>query len=313
MGLVLFALGATRDYGEAVSRQLGIGLSPHEERHFEDGEHKARSLVDVRDEDVFVLQSLYADAEACIDDKLVNLLFLIGALRDASAASVTAVIPYLAYARQDRRTEPGDPVTTRYVARLLEAVGTDRVIVLDVHNVAAFENAFGCRTEHLEATELFAAHFARNAGKGELAVVSPDAGGIGRAQRFRAALSRHLGRPIGLALMEKYRADGALEGETFGGDVQGRTAIIFDDMISTGATIVRAARACRARGAAGIFAAATHGLFVGQANALLSQAGLSGIVVTDTVAASAPNAVILETAPLVAQAIKKGDSYVHQP
>lgn len=312
MGLALFALNATRGYGEEVSRHLGIPLSSHEEREFEDGEHKARPLVSVRNDDVFVLQSLYADAEAGINDKLARLLFFIGALRDASAASVTAVVPYLAYARQDRRAELRDPVTTRYVAALFDAVGTDRIIALDVHNLAAFDNAFRCRAEHLEATGLFVAHFAQILGNRAIAVVSPDAGGIGRAERFRKMLAHRLGRPVGAALMEKYRTDGALTGEAFGGDVRGRTAIIFDDMISTGSTLARAARACREHGAVEVFAAATHGLFVGRANALLSQADLRGIVVTDTVATSRlpgigidTDVTVLETAPLVAEAIKR--------
>src|SRR5690606_19275225 len=110
---------------------------PHEEREFEDGEHKARPLVNVRDRDVYVLQSLGGDATASVNDKLVRLLFFLGALRDASAAPVTAVVPYLAYARKDVRTQPRDPVLTRYTAALFEAVGIDRIVALEVHNPAA--------------------------------------------------------------------------------------------------------------------------------------------------------------------------------
>ena len=158
--LELFALGASRAFGEAVAARLAVALAPHEERDFEDGEHKARPLVSVRGSDVFVIHSLYGDATQSANDKLVRLLFFIGALKDAAAARVTAVVPYLAYARKDRKSKSGDPVTTRYVAGLFEAVGTDRVVTLDVHNLAAFQNAFRCRTEHLEANSLFVAHFA---------------------------------------------------------------------------------------------------------------------------------------------------------
>lgn len=148
--LMLFALDASRDFGEAVSRELGTALAAHEEREFEDGEHKSRPLVNVRGRDVYVMQSLYGDAKQSVNDKLCRLLFFLGALRDASAARVTAVVPYLGYARKDRKSKARDPVTTRYVATLFEAVGTDCVVTLDVHNLAAYQNAFRCRTEHLE-------------------------------------------------------------------------------------------------------------------------------------------------------------------
>src|SRR5512144_1369650 len=113
--LMLFALEASRPFGEAVSRVLGIPLSAHEERAFEDGEHKSRPLLNVRGRDVYVVQSLYGDNDQSVNDKLCRLLFFIGALKDASAACVTALVPYLAYARKDQKSKPRDPVTTRYV------------------------------------------------------------------------------------------------------------------------------------------------------------------------------------------------------
>ena len=150
--LMLFALEASRPFAEKVSRGLKLDLSPHEEREFEDGEHKARPLVNVRNRHVYVIHSLYGEPGATANDKLCRLLFFIGALKDAAAASVTAITPYLCYARKDRKTKPRDPVTTRYVAALFEAVGTDRIVAIDVHNLMAYQNAFRCRTEHLEAT-----------------------------------------------------------------------------------------------------------------------------------------------------------------
>ena len=124
-GLILFALHASHDFGQRVSDALGIPLAPHEEREFEDGEQKARPLISVRGADVYVLHSLYGDSVQSGNDKLLRLLFFIGALKDAAAARITAVVPYLAYARKDRKSKPRDPVTTRYVASLFEAVGTD--------------------------------------------------------------------------------------------------------------------------------------------------------------------------------------------
>jgi len=259
--LMLFALDATRAYGEVVARQLGVALSAHEEREFEDGEHKTRPLVSVRGRDVYVIQSLYADPKQSVNDKLVRLLFFLGALKDASAGRLTAIVPYLAYARKDRKSKARDPVTTRYVATLFEAVGTDCVVTLDVHNLAAFQNAFRCRTDHLEAGTLFVEALVPLVGTDDLVVVSPDAGGIKRAEAFRERFAAAVKRPVATAFAEKYRSDGILTGEALVGDVQGKTAVIVDDLISAGNTMARAAKACRARGATRVLAVASHGVF----------------------------------------------------
>ena len=281
--LMLFALAASRPFAEAVSRSLAIPLSALEEREFEDGEHKSRSLISVRNRDVYVVQSLYGDSHETVNDKLVRLLFFIGALKDASACRVTAVVPYLAYARKDRKSKPRDPVSTRYVAQLFEAVGTDCVVTLDVHNLAAFQNAFRCRTEHLEANPLFVGHFAAKLGDAPIAVVSPDAGGIKRAEAFRLRLGAVLDRPIGTAFVEKYRSAGVVSGGAIIGDLEGKIAIIIDDLISGGTTIARAAEACRNAGATKVYAAASHGVFATEVNAMLSASSIDAIVVTDTI------------------------------
>ena len=309
---LLFALGAGREPGERVAARLDLPLAAHEERGFEDGEHKARPLVAVRGRDVYVLQSLHGDAGESPNDKLCRLLFFLGALKDAGAARTTAVCPYLCYARKERKTKPRDPVTSRYVATLFEAVGTDRVVTLDVHNLAAFQNAFRCRTEHLEARLLFVGHFAPLLAGRAVAVVSPDAGGVKRAERFREALARALGREVGIAFLEKQRSEGVVSGEAVVGEVAGRTAVILDDLIATGTTLCRAARACRERGAVEVHAAATHGLFMGGAPELMAEPSLTGIVVTDSVppfrldpARARERLVVLEVAPLLAAAIER--------
>lgn len=308
--LLLFALGASHAFGESISRTLGISLSAHEEREFEDGEHKSRPLVNVRGRDVFVLQSLYADAGQSVNDKLCRLLFFIGALRDASAASVTAVIPYLCYARKDKKTQPRDPVTTRYVANLFEAVGTNRVLTLDVHNLAAFQNAFRCTTDHLEARSLFVAHFKPRLQGRETIVVSPDVGGIKRAEQFRQALERATGKTVFSAFMEKERSKGVVSGEALVGEVKNKTVIIIDDLISTGTTLLRAATACRRHGATEVFAAATHGVFVDASDEVLANEALDKVVVTNTIApfrlvskSARAKLEVLDAAPLFAAAI----------
>jgi ribose-phosphate pyrophosphokinase len=279
----LFGLQGSRDLAERVAGRLEISLGSHEERDFEDGEHKARPVQEVRGHDVFVLHSLHGDAGESGNDKLCRLLFFCGALKDAGAACVTAVTPYLCYARKDRRTKPNDPITTRYVAAMFEAVGVNRVITLEVHNVAAFENAFRCPTWHIESGPLLAAHFAPILRGEEVVAVSPDAGGAKRAEQFRQALEHLTRKDVSSAYMEKYRSSGVVSGELLAGDVRGKIAIIVDDLISTGGTLIRAAKACRAAGATRIFAAAAHGLFVGGATELFATPTLDTITVANTV------------------------------
>jgi ribose-phosphate pyrophosphokinase len=278
--LQLFALHTSHLFGEQVARELGLPLSSHDERDFEDGEHKLRALASVRGADVYVLVSLHGEAGHSTNDKLCRLLFFIGALRDAAAARVTAVVPYLAYARKDSKTNPRDPLTLRYVAAMFEAVGTSSVLTLDVHNLSAYQNAFRCGTEHLDGAMLFAQHFAPLLRGGEAVVVSPDAGGAKRANHFRKCLSAVLDAPVGTAFCEKYRRGDTLSGELLVGEVAGKTAILYDDMISSGQTMARAVDACRRHGAARVFAAATHGLFASGARELLAAA--DGVVVSDS-------------------------------
>lgn len=278
----LFALNASGALGRAVAQELGTELAPLEEREFEDGEHKVRPLVPVAGADIYLLQSLYGDPAGSVNDKLCRLLFCIGALKDCGAARVTAVVPYLCYARKDRRTKPYDPLTTRYIAALFEAVGVDAVATLDVHNPAAFENAFRCRTFTLTAAPLFI-DFARQLAAEQVSVVSPDPGGVKRAELLREALEAERGEQIGKAFVDKRRSAGAVTGDTFVGEVQGATALIIDDMISTGTTLLRAARAARAAGAQRVIAVVTHGLFMPGAAEVIADPAIDRLVVTDSV------------------------------
>ncbi len=311
-GPLLFALGATRPLGEAVSRSLGVPLSPHEEREFEWGQHKARPLVNVRRRDVFVLHSLHGEPGQSADDKLCRLLFFIGALRDAAAERVTAVVPFLCYSREERETQPRDPVTTRYVAAMFEAVGTSRVVTLDVHSLAAFQNAFRCPTDHLEGRRLFVEHFAAREQRAEVTVVSPDLGGVPRAEAFRQALQRALGREVGAAFVEERRSQGEVSGDALVGSVAGRDVILLDDMICSGTTLVRAAQACRRAGAARVHAAASHGAFTDEAGTALADPALDGVVVLSALPPlalpddiAARKLVVLDVAPLLGAAIRR--------
>jgi ribose-phosphate pyrophosphokinase len=307
----VFSTGAGRALVERVCRVLELPPASFDERSFEDGEHKTRPLESVRGRDVYLIESLYRDDSASVNDKLVRSLFFIAGLRDAGARRVTMIAPYLCYARKDMRTKARDPVNTRYVAQLFEAVGTDRILTIDVHNRAAYENAFRIPAELLTAVPIFSDVFARVVGARDAVVVSPDAGGIKRAEAFRAMLEKRLARPVPLAFIEKFRSDGALRGGRLVGDVAGRVAILVDDLISSGRTLAIAAKACRAHGADVVHAAASHGAFSPDAAAVLQSAELDRIVVLDTVAraselvaALAPRLQVLPCAPLLADAIR---------
>jgi len=307
--LCLFALAATAELGQSIARAIGHPLTAHEERSFEDGEHKIRPLDNVAGADVFVIQNLHGGPTESANDKLCRLLFFIGALKDAGAVRVTAVVPYLAYARKDRRTKPNDPVTTRYVAQMFEAVGTDRVVSLDVHNPVAFENAFRCPTVMLTATPLFL-DYVRALNEERLCVVSPDTGGAKRAEFLRENLETALGRSISKGFADKHRSAGVVSGDLFVGDVAGATALIIDDLISTGNTLLRAAKAARRAGATRVLAFVTHGLFMEGAAKVIADPALDRLVVTDSVPAfrlkddaARQKVDVLAVAPLFAEAI----------
>jgi ribose-phosphate pyrophosphokinase len=308
----LFALNNSRSFGELITKELNLPLSAHEEREFEDGEHKSRPLENVRNLDVFVIHSLYSDATQSVNDKFCRLLFFIGALKDASAKKVTAVIPYLCYARKDRKTKTRDPVTTRYIARLLEASGAESIVTMDVHNIQAFQNAFRIPAENLEAGKLFAAYLIPLIKNEEPVIMSPDFGGIKRAEQFQQTLGKQLNREMPVVFMEKYRSSGVVSGERIAGEVKDKTVIIIDDLISTGGTIARSAAACKKSGARKVLSLATHGIFTGRPDETLPEDSLQQIITTNTIppfrlehTRVKEKVTVLNVAPLFAEAIKR--------
>jgi ribose-phosphate pyrophosphokinase len=271
-----------------------------------------RPLDDVRHQDVFVIQSLFADEHASANDKLCRLLFFLSALKDAGARRVTAVVPYFAYSRKDRRTQPQDPVITRYVAQLFEATGVDCVVALDIHNEAAFDNAFRCQSVRIEAGDLFAASLAPDLGTTPVVVASPDIGGVKRAQLFRESLARKLGREVGFAFLEKRRSGGVVSGDMLVGEVEKRTLVIYDDLIASGTTIVRASQIARRSGAARVIVAASHAAFLPEATQLFASKDLHTVFVSDSIPLTASFANVpterlrvCSVAPLVAETIQR--------
>ncbi len=308
--LKLFALRGSEELGASIAANLGSRLAAHEEREFEDGEHKIRPLEPVAGTDVYVLHTLYGGPIQSSNDKLCRLLFFIGALKDAGAQRVTAVAPYLCYSRKDRRTKSFDPVTTRYVASMFEAVGTDTVVTLEVHNPAAFENAFRCRSVAITATPIFV-EYVKSLAAVRLSVVSPDTGGSKRAELFRGALEETLKRPVGSAFMEKYRSGGVVSGDIFAGNVKDATALLIDDLISSGTTLLRAAEASRQAGANEVLALVAHGLFMEGSEAAITHPAISRVITTDSVppfrvkpGSMRGKVEVLTCAPLLAEAIR---------
>ena len=311
----LVALSESRELASAVAGEAGLSLIPIEERPFEGGEFKLRPLESVRGRQVFVLQTLAGTDATAASSRLIRLLFLLFGLRDAGAESRVVVVPYFPFARKDRRTQVRDPVTSRYVAELLEAAHSDCIVGLDAHNPAAFDNAFRIPTVHLTALPLMADHYARvgiGADEG-VTVVSPDVGGIKRAQIFRELLAARTGHEVDLAFIEKRRAKGSVSGGSLAGDVSGRHVIVLDDLCATGGTLIRAAETCRRAGAVSIHAAVTHAPLTAGLEKLIAAEQICSITATDSVGTGLRNAppagsaklVPLSVAPLIGQTLRR--------
>lgn len=328
----LFGLDGSRVFAQHVSRFLDAPVASHVEQHFEDTEPYIRSNVNVRGCDVYVISSLFSDSNQSVGEKLAKLLFFLGSLVDASAKRITVVAPYLPFARQDRKTESRAPISIKYLAQCLEAVGASRVLTMDVHNLSAFQNAFRIPTDTLEAKNLIADFLCGVDGGGQsqlpveahapdpliadphdLVVLAPDSGGMGRAKRFRNALEKRLKTPnrIDVAYLDKERLSGSeVLGSKIVGNVKDKRVIILDDMISSGGTIAIAADAVEKHGGEVWAACATHGLFVGKANENLGQ--IERVIVTDTIdpfrldrEAFANRLFVIPTSMMFAQAIRR--------
>lgn len=322
--LVVFGLNGSQPYARKIASFLDMGLTPNEEEYFEDDESYIKSIGgregNVRDKDVYVIAGFYSDKKRSINEKFVDLLFFIGSLRDASARRITAVLPYMGYARQDRKTESRAPITTKYVAQAFEGLGLDRVLTIDVHSLAAFQNSFRIPADNLDTVRLFTDFLCGSdegniddplqPGSNDLVVLTPDIGGLTRNARYQAALEKRLKVNIPLAVFDKRRVEGVVQGSRIIGDVKGKRVILFDDMIASGSTVAKASEAVEAAGGRIYAVCATHGLFTGDAQKKLS--GVKRLVITDTIppfrldlAAWGNRLQIVPTARFVARAIRR--------
>jgi ribose-phosphate pyrophosphokinase len=290
----IFSLLGSAGLAEKMALRLDLDLAPIEEREFEDGEHKIRPLITVRNRDVYVVSSLAGSKLKSVNDKLVELLLFIGTLRQSGARRITAIVPYLCYSRKERQTKPRDPVSTNSIARLFEAVGTDAVMTVTAHNLAAFQNAFRIRSEHLDPTALLVRYLLPYLRDEPVSIVSPDVGGAKRAELFRERLEVSLGRAVAKGFVDKKRSMGVVSGKIFAGDVQGMTAVVIDDLISSGGTLVRAAEVCREHGARRVICLATHAVLT-KGSEQLAVDVIDRIMVTDTVCIEANLSAVLRS------------------
>lgn len=301
--MLFFDLTPDQPLGTATAQAAGCTVAPMELRSFSGGEHKARPMTSVRGADVFVFSTLHARPGLSVNDLLLRMLFFLATCRDHGARRVTAVAPCLPYARKDRVTKARDPVTSRYVAQLFEAVGTDALVTVETHNLAALQNAFRLPVVHVDTGLAFSSRIARLVGDRPVVVASPDGGGIKRAELLRLAVEQRLARPVGFAMMEKHRSSGVVSGELFAGDVTDRVVVLVDDMIESGGTLRRAAAACRAHGAAEVHLMAAHLLPPGDGQALRDDPAVTSVTVTDTAAAPVAGVAVVSLAPTLGRVL----------
>ncbi len=296
----VFSGNSNPNLAKEICERVGIRPGALKVSRFSDGEVRVIIEENVRGSDVFVVQPTSAPA----NNNLMELLIIIDALRRASADRITAVIPFYGYARQDRKTRGREPITAKLVANLLVTAGVDRILTMDLH-AGQIQGFFDIPVDHLTAVPLLSDYF-KNQGLDDTVIVSPDAGGIGRARDMAARLES----PV--AFIDKRRpTPNVAEVMNVVGRVSGKNAIMVDDMIDTGGSIVAAAKALRQKGALSVMACATHPVFSGQAPVNLPSAKLDQLVVTNTIPVVNPerfDAKIISVAGLLGDALVR----IHQ-
>ena len=296
--LQVFSGNGNPRLAEAIMRFLGMPLGRAVVGHFKNGETRVKLEENVRGSDVFVIQSM----QSPVNEHLMEMLIMIDAFRRSSAARITAVIPYYGYARQEKKSSGREPISAKLVANLLVTAGAQRILAIDLH-APAIEGFFDIPVDHLRAAPLLAEHFRRQMLE-NVVVVSPDAGGVSRAEDFRL----RIGADLAIIAKKRVVADRPEVIEMVG-DVTDKIAILVDDMISTGGTLVEAANTLKARGAREVYACAVHPLFADGAGRRMREAGVLRAVVTDTVPLpeqERDSAIeVLSMAPLLAEAIMR--------
>ena len=298
--LKIFSGRANRQLSGRICEFLNLELGDCSLVTFPDGELHCK-IEDVRGRDVYLIQPTCPP----VNDNLMELLIMIDTCKRASAATVTAVIPYFGYARQDRKDEGRVPITAKLVANLITRAGADRVLTMDLH-AAQIQGFFDVPVDHLYAASVLNQHFRQLGFSPEdLVIVSPDEGSIKRA----VGHAKRLGGSIAIIDKRRKGADAVEQANIIGGPIEGRVALMFDDMISTAGSICGAANLVKECGAREIHVAATHGVFAGKALERLKEAPVDSVVITDTIPAPSENPAgkiqVLSVAELLGEAIKR--------
>lgn len=299
--LKIFSGRANRDLTRRICDYLGLSMGRITIGNFPDSEISCKVEEDIRGRDVFLVQP----TSPPVNENLMELLIMIESCKRASAERITAVIPYFGYARQDRKDEGRVPITAKLVANIITRAGADRVLAMDLH-AAQIQGFFDVPVDHLYAAPVLNEYFLDlGFDPKDVVVVSPDEGSIKRALGH----SERLGG--GLAIVDKRRADAehTKQENIIGASVEGKIALMFDDMISTAGSICGAAQVIHQRGASRIYVAATHGVLCGPAVERLAKSPIYEVVLTDTIPlrpeAMIPKMKVLSVAPLLGEAIKR--------
>jgi ribose-phosphate pyrophosphokinase len=293
----IFAGSASQQLTQAICTRLKVPVGDVIVSRFEDGEVSVRFNENIRGGDVFIVQSTNAPA-----DHLMELLVMLDAAKRASARRVTAVMPYFGYARQDRKDQPRAPITAKLVANLITVAGADRALTMDLHS-AQIQGFFDIPLDHLYSAPVLIEHFA-NLDLPNVVVVAPDIGSVKMARAY----AKRLGADLALVDKRRPKAD-AVEVMNIIGDVEGKTAVMFDDVVTTARTLCQAAVAMRAQGAKDIYAGVTHGVFCPGSVERLAESPIKEVVVTDTLhhaPGSLPKQIrVLSVAGLLGEAVQR--------
>jgi ribose-phosphate pyrophosphokinase len=296
--LRVFSGSAHANLGESIARHLGVPLGRAHLARFSDGEIWFQIQDNVRGADVFVIQP----TSPPVNENLMELLVMLDAFKRSSASRITAVVPYYGYARQDRKDKPRVPISAKLVADLLSAAGADRVLTMDLH-ASQIQGFFNFPVDHLFAAPVIIDYVARLK-LPRLTIVSPDAGGVERARAYAKRLE------ASLAIVDKRRdSPNVAEVHHVVGDVEGRTALVVDDIVDTGGTLAKVAEALKQAGAREVLASCSHGVLSGPAMARIEEAPLTKLIVTDSIPPAAEERrsgkiVVLSIAELMAKAIR---------
>jgi ribose-phosphate pyrophosphokinase len=281
-----------------ISEKLNTPIGKSVVKNFSDGEINVEIDESVRGMDVFVIQSICAP----VNNNLMELLILIDALRRASSERITAVLPYYGYARQDRKVSPRAPITAKLVADLITAAGASRILAVDLH-AGQIQGFFNIPVDHLFAAPVLLDYLKHL--KNDIVIVSPDAGGVERARAYAKRLN------TSLAIIDKRReAPNVSQVMNIIGDVSGMVAVLVDDLVDTGGTLVRAAYALMEKGAKAVYACCTHPVLSGRAVEVLEESPIKEMIVTDTIplredAKACPKIRVLSISSLLAEAIRR--------